>query len=235
MEPTSVGSEKVGRVEDPIVGWAGLLPLHLSDLSNKQMADVYRLAIGTDPSVRKRSVMTEIIVRAVEKGVRIKYSAEPYVWCFQDSARQQRIALSVCRARQRAGDCASALCENRITERNQKMGKKKKSEDGTLIEAGPLLPKAPTKSDLLRSAFDEKEKWTLEELLDRTGYDTQNLKTAMGIMRNPGRTKPEQLMNILFDRDEEVYYKAEIGEKTKPKTKPADPKADEEPEPSSES
>lgn len=46
-----------------------------------------------------------------------------------------------------------------------------------------------TKTELLRTAFDEKPEWTEAELLERTGYDKGNLRTAMAILRDGDRTK----------------------------------------------
>jgi hypothetical protein len=65
--------------------------------------------------------------------------------------------------------------------------------------------KTVTKSYLLRTAFLEKPEWTMEELLERTGYDEANLKTSIGLMKNYDRTLEENLLNIVWDKERKVY------------------------------
>jgi len=87
-----------------------------------------------------------------------------------------------------------------------------KPED--LIPETPKADEAPkaddkpvriTKASLLRSAFDEKVVWTRDELLKRTGYDKNNLTVALAILRNPKRTKEDQILRVKYDRVSKTY------------------------------
>jgi len=87
-------------------------------------------------------------------------------------------------------------------------GKNKGELTSTIFEGLKALGKpAPriTKSSLLKSAFDEKPVWKQEELIERTGYDAKNLVTACAILRNAKRTKPENMIDIQFNRKDKTY------------------------------
>jgi len=69
----------------------------------------------------------------------------------------------------------------------------------------PTGPKKKTKTALLREAFAEQPTWAQDDLLTKTGYDARNLNTALAIMRNPKRTKPDLILEVKFDRAAKTY------------------------------
>lgn len=69
----------------------------------------------------------------------------------------------------------------------------------------PADEKRITKSSLLRAAFAEKAEWDRDSLIKRTGYDERNLHTALAIMKNPDRTKAENMLNVVYDRKTKIY------------------------------
>ena len=62
-----------------------------------------------------------------------------------------------------------------------------------------------TKISLLRAAFAKKKVWTRDDLCKATGYDNRNVHTALAILRNPNRTKPDHMLVTEVDRAESVY------------------------------
>ena len=68
----------------------------------------------------------------------------------------------------------------------------------------PVAAKAPvtkkvTKVDLLKELFKKPgKKLSVGEVLEATGYDLKNLRTTCGILRNPARTKEENLIDLRF-------------------------------------
>ena len=63
--------------------------------------------------------------------------------------------------------------------------------------------KKPSKFGKLREMFKQKKSWTAKELMKRSGFDAQNLKTAMSILRNPKRSKV--LLVTDYDREKQTY------------------------------
>jgi hypothetical protein len=60
-----------------------------------------------------------------------------------------------------------------------------------------------TKVQIIREMFAEKGIWTKEEIMKKTGFNSQNANTAMGILKNPKRTKV--LLLTTYDRKEKSY------------------------------
>jgi len=63
----------------------------------------------------------------------------------------------------------------------------------------------PTKTSLLREAFAEKKTWTVDELCEKTGYDSRNLRTALAIMKNETRTAADKLLVTDYDKEKKSY------------------------------
>lgn len=211
MEPTAPGPVEL---VDPVVGRAGDRPLRLSELGQGLLVEAFRIAYGESPTVTKRRVLIRAILQAIEKGVNVYLIVDPYTWCEHDTARPQRISREVCIKRQKAEFCGRPSCLHSIFEKGSRMAKKKKEEAENTQPAEPRV----TKTDLLKSAFDETKEWTEEDLLKRTDYDRANLKTAIGLLRNPKRTKTP--VNILFDPNKKVYFRGELGDKAPAKVVP---------------
>ncbi|NIV96154.1 hypothetical protein GWN42_26035 [candidate division KSB1 bacterium] len=64
----------------------------------------------------------------------------------------------------------------------------------------------PTKVSKLRDAFAEKDSWTEDELVEKTGYDTKNLRTALGILRSDKRTPADKILSTVYVRRTKTYY-----------------------------
>lgn len=62
-----------------------------------------------------------------------------------------------------------------------------------------------TKVEILRQCFAEKDEWSKEDLMAKTGFDEKNIGTALAIARNAARTKPEHTLNTTYDRKEKIY------------------------------
>jgi hypothetical protein len=41
----------------------------------------------------------------------------------------------------------------------------------------------------VREMFKERKSWTLEEIVERSGFDERNVKTCLSTLRNPKRSK----------------------------------------------
>jgi hypothetical protein len=73
--------------------------------------------------------------------------------------------------------------------------KQKKSAKGT--------PKEILKIQKVREMFKERKSWTLEEIVERSGFDERNVKACLLILRNPKRSK--ELLITHLDREKKLY------------------------------
>jgi transposase len=73
--------------------------------------------------------------------------------------------------------------------------KQKKSAKGT--------PKEISKIQKVRDVFKERKSWTLEEIVERSGFDERNVKTCLSILRNPKRSKEFLITHL--DREKKLY------------------------------
>lgn len=188
-----------------MVGRAGEDSLFLSDLDRAQLKSAVA-RLGADPDGLTRNALEEIVRTAVVAGTFNPIDANPYVWCYSDSARPKRISLWICRDRQKAArTCKGSKCDHSTTIITKK-GRKKmadKKKKGETPDATPNPPKGPTKMELLRTAFQEKKEWTVDELVARCGYDERNLRTATAIFRNRSRTKDP--INIVWNKEKKTF------------------------------
>jgi hypothetical protein len=60
-----------------------------------------------------------------------------------------------------------------------------------------------SKTQTIRNMFKEKESWSREEIMDRTGFDSKNAHVCMGILKNGDRTKNPVLTG--YDRKTKTY------------------------------
>ena len=69
----------------------------------------------------------------------------------------------------------------------------------------PAKPKKRrlTKSQRLRNCFDERKIWTIDELVKESGFDEQNVRVALSILKNPARTK--KTLVTVYDRKDKTY------------------------------
>ena len=196
-------SEDVVRGEtDPIIGHSGPDRVRLSELSDRQMLRLFRIIYKKDPIVKARPILARAIQSALERGEKLDYELPSYIVCERDKARPHRISRGICRSRQMCGLCNRAGCDEKIVQ-SRKEKKKMTAKDET--QQTTPVEKKVAKADLLRSAFDEKNEWTMDELLDRTGYDEANLKTSFGILKNVKRTKPENMLFVEYDKETKTY------------------------------
>jgi hypothetical protein len=85
-------------------------------------------------------------------------------------------------------------------------------------ECGRFVPKAGTKgektaktprtdSKLAKTAacFTEKDSWTIDELIERSGFDKPNLMCMMSIFQNPKRMKEGRMIFTDFDKKSQTY------------------------------
>lgn len=91
---------------------------------------------------------------------------------------------------------------------------KKKKTPATPGEKKERKPREGSKIDLLKKAFATKKCHTVEELCAITGYDARNLYTSVALLKNPSRTKPENIFEVSYDSKTKSYYQ---GETNKPK------------------
>lgn len=83
--------------------------------------------------------------------------------------------------------------------------KKFESKAVAVKRVSALKPKKLSKVGIIRAMFAEKASWTVQELMDRSGFDANNVRVAMTILRNPKRTKPENLVITVFDKETGTY------------------------------
>ncbi len=63
--------------------------------------------------------------------------------------------------------------------------------------------KGTTKVQKVRDMFKERRSWTVEEIVERSGFDERNAKTCLSILKNPRRSK--ELLITHFDGEKKVY------------------------------
>jgi hypothetical protein len=83
--------------------------------------------------------------------------------------------------------------------------KKFESKAVAVKRVSALAPKKQSKVGIIRGMFAEKPSWTVEELMARSGFDANNVRVAMTILRNPKRTKPENLLVTSYDKEAGTY------------------------------
>lgn len=81
-----------------------------------------------------------------------------------------------------------------------------KREKGKAKEKGKPAPKksVPKKEGKffhLRQALGSGKEWTPESLMKASGFDAQNLRVALSILRNPRRTPKDRMIDTEFDKD----------------------------------
>jgi len=64
-------------------------------------------------------------------------------------------------------------------------------------------PKKISKVSKIRDMFAEKKNWSVQEIMKRSGFDRNNTKTAMSILRNKNRTK--DLLTTDYDKEKEIF------------------------------
>lgn len=192
-------------MNDPVVGETkDGRSVFLSEMSTDQLRKLVRSLSGEAPTDRR--TLERIVLEAIRKGVKAKLRVEAHVWCLGQSHKPRRISLWICRERQEVGRCpCKGTCENSVTKGAGPPRRRRRTMTETAAEAAE--PKAPSKSELLRTAFAEKDEWTVEELMERTGYDEKNLKTAIALAQNYERTKADKLIRLVWDREKKTYRK----------------------------
>jgi len=63
--------------------------------------------------------------------------------------------------------------------------------------------KGVSKFQKARDMFREKKSWTLDEIVQRSGFDERNAKTCLSILKNPKRTKDPLVTH--FDKEKRLY------------------------------
>jgi len=61
-----------------------------------------------------------------------------------------------------------------------------------------------SRCSIIRQMFLEKNTWTRQEIMDRTGFDSKNAHVCMAILRDPRRTKV--ILNTVYDKTEPKSY-----------------------------
>jgi len=72
--------------------------------------------------------------------------------------------------------------------------------------SGPKKPRTG-KMQKIRDLFSSRKKATLDEIIEVSGFDKHNAQSAMNILKNPGRTKPELMVKTEYDRATKTYVK----------------------------
>ena len=85
----------------------------------------------------------------------------------------------------------------------QKEEVQKKAEDKEKAGIKERAEGKVSKVSIIRSMFEEKESWTREEIMSRTGFDARNAHAAMNILKNAARTK--EPLYFTYDRKTQTY------------------------------
>ncbi len=176
---------------DKVIGNSGGRPVRLRDLSKKQLAAVYA-ELTEDKRKRTATHMRKVLVERDVPEIILEATA----WCeMQGTHKGKWVHFHVCRERQRKGRCPkTSKCPHRLP------------DDEIPVRRNPVRKQVrvgETKVGLLRSALKEKPEWTRGELIERTGFDEKNLKTAINLLKNPKRTRDPFV--IIWDRKRSVY------------------------------
>jgi hypothetical protein len=67
--------------------------------------------------------------------------------------------------------------------------------------------KRESKVQKLKDAFKKRKTYTEEELIELTGYDAKNLHVAIAFLKNPKRTRVEDLITLEFNKEKRTYTK----------------------------
>ena len=65
--------------------------------------------------------------------------------------------------------------------------------------------KKVSKVQKLKDAFKRRKTYTEDELVELTGYDMKNLHVAIAFLKNPKRTKEEELVELEFNKEKRTY------------------------------
>ena len=65
------------------------------------------------------------------------------------------------------------------------------------------VSKKISKFQKVRKMFGEKNSWTVDEIVKRSGFDERNARTCISILKNPERTK--NLLMTEYDRETRTY------------------------------
>jgi hypothetical protein len=82
---------------------------------------------------------------------------------------------------------------------------KTKKKEKRVAEKKEQGPKKVSKFGIIREMFVEKKSWTLDEIVKRSGFDQQNVMTAMSILRNPTRTGADKMLTTDYDRATKTF------------------------------
>jgi hypothetical protein len=66
-----------------------------------------------------------------------------------------------------------------------------------------LGEKKPSKMNIIRVMFADKQSWTRQEIMKRTGFDAKNAHAAMNVLKNPNRTKNP--LNFTYNKENQIY------------------------------
>lgn len=112
------------------------------------------------------------------------------------SGEQKRIPFGGCGKRQ-AKDKNKCVADCAYYKGDKAKGKAKSGK------ARGFKPNPNSKMGKIRAAFTEKTRWSLKDLMKRSGFDKANLMCAMSIFKNPKRTK--ELLVTDYDKKTETY------------------------------
>jgi hypothetical protein len=66
-------------------------------------------------------------------------------------------------------------------------------------------PRTDSKLAKTAACFEEKDAWTVDELIERSGFDKPNLMCMMSIFQNPKRMKEERMIFTNYDKETSTY------------------------------
>jgi hypothetical protein len=76
---------------------------------------------------------------------------------------------------------------------------------GTKGEKAPKTPRTDSKLAKTAACFAEKDSWTIDELIARSGFDKPNLMCMMSIFQNPKRMKEGRMILTDYDKKTSTY------------------------------
>ena len=72
-----------------------------------------------------------------------------------------------------------------------------------IVEIAEATPKAPTKLSIIRDLLVAKQQVHIDELAAASGHDRKNVQAAVGVLRNPKKTKNP--LDVQYDRETRVF------------------------------
>jgi hypothetical protein len=165
----------------------------LVDLYNKLSTDEPKVKTFESKATAVRCV-EDLLKKNLPKEIRGKLPNQ-MIWC---DGEKKRIPLGGCEVRQsKPKNKCIDKCEYRKEEFT--MAKKQAVKKAAKVSK----EKKPTKFGKLREMFKQRKTWSAKDLMKGSGFDAQNLRTAISILKNKARTKEPIVAD--YDKDKQTY------------------------------